>query len=99
MSDLLRVQISEPPGNGDTALLIFYLVLTPVATRNDSWQSTFPSPERPAYCRLFAGSRPSAVLRNRHVSKLTLSDINRTAPSHIVTFTPPGCRLRAAIPS
>ena len=38
------------------------------------------------------------VVKARHtVTKSTLSLIKRTAPSPMPTFTPPGCRLRAAL--
>src|SRR5438105_1696402 len=41
-------------------------------------------------------SPPRLVLRARQTLRSTLSDTNRTLPSHRQTCTPPVCRLRAA---
>lgn len=40
-------------------------------------------------------SFPCEVLAARHAWRLTESRTNRTLPSHMDTFNPPGCRLRA----
>src|SRR5205823_6419355 len=52
----------------------------------------------PSYSKSIpARSPPCAVLSARHDSRLMLSGINRTLPSHKAALTPPGCRLRAPI--